>query len=91
MSSILTWLFKKVILEFLWQKGQMLLDLLFKWIEEYKKRKEIVKENDKQAAIVEAIAEEIKKLINAGQPVPPELYEKLQVESRKLVYRSDVE
>ena len=64
------------------------IEKLMQWIREYQKRKEIVSENDKQAAIVEAIADEIKALLKAGQPVPQELYDKLEAESRKLIDRT---
>ena len=90
MSSFFAWFVKKVLVEFLWDKLMAGVQKLSDWIAEYKKRKEIVSDNDKQAMVVEAIADEIKKLLKAGQPVPPELYEKLKVESRKLSYRSDV-
>lgn len=90
MSSFFAWFVKKVLVEFLWDKLMAGVQKLSDWITEYKKRKEIVEDNDKQAMVVEAIADEIKKLLKAGQPVPPELYEKLKVESRKLSYRSDV-
>lgn len=88
MTSIIQWFIKKFLAEFLWGKMLAGIEKLMQWILEYRKRKEIVSENDKQAAIVEAIADEIKALLKAGQPVPKELYDKLEAESRKLIDRT---
>jgi hypothetical protein len=88
MSSILQWFIKKFLVEFLWDKLIAGIDRLLEFIKEYQRRNEIVKDNDNQAAIVEAIADQIKALLKEGKPVPPELYEKLKVESRKLVDRA---
>lgn len=43
------------------------------------------KENEDQADVVQKLADQIKALIVAGQPVPPELEEKLRNESAKLI------
>ena len=88
MTAIVQWFIKKFLAEFLWDKLLIGISRILDWIKEYKTRQDIVKDNDKQAAVVEAIAEEIKALLNAGQPVPLELYEKLKDESRKLVDRA---
>jgi hypothetical protein len=98
------WFVKKVLVEFLWDKLMLAFDKLIDWLKEYKEREKIVEGNDKQAAIVEAIAEELKKAyreqeqyLKAGQLIPEELdkrildlSEKLKIESRKLSYRADV-
>lgn len=90
MTTFFAWFFKKVIVEFLWDKAVSGLNRLVSWIKEVSERKKIVEENDTQAAVVESVADEIKRLLKAGEVVPEELYEKLKVETRKLAYRSDV-
>lgn len=71
-------------LNWLWGKVSQLASWLYlKW-QIYLKSREIQKQNDAQAAIVEAIRQQIIALVAAGQPVPPELEEKLIEESRKL-------
>jgi hypothetical protein len=85
MQTFFAWLVKTVLIDFLWNKLVLGYGLLLRWIEEYKKRGEIVKDNDQQAALVESIAAEIRKLIEAGLPVPKELSDRLKAESRKLI------
>jgi len=65
--------------------------LIGKLIADYKEkqhRKQLIKDNMAQAAIVKAISDEIKKLKAQGKPVPAELKERLRVESRKLINTS---
>ena len=52
---------------------------------DYFKAKSKISEDQKQAAIVQAIADQIKALLLAGQPIPPELEESLREESQKLI------
>ena len=73
------------VLNFIWGK---LIDgaaRLYSWFKERTIRKKIVDENMSQAEKIEKLAEEIKKLIKEGKPVPAELEQKLADESRKLI------
>lgn len=72
----LNWAWGKISGLFLWLYEN------FKAKKEYKKIKE---QNSEQAKKVESAADEIKKLLAAGQPVPEELKEKLREESRRLI------
>jgi predicted transcriptional regulator len=72
-------------LNWLWGKFS---GLVLYAIEKYKineEAKKLQKDNDKQAAVVQRLADEIEQLIRLGQPVQEELKEKLREESRRLV------
>jgi len=57
---------------------------LFQFIVEYQKRKSIYEDGINQSKVVDEIAEQIKKLIAEGKPVPPELQKRLVDESSKI-------
>lgn len=104
MSGFFAWFLKNVLIDFLWEKIRSGVSWIVDWFREKKVRDEIVRRNDDQAAVVEAVAESIKALLKEkmnyvarGEEPPPllsekltELYEKLKIESRKISYRADV-
>lgn len=80
-AAILDWLVTKV--------GELVRYL--KGIYERKKEYEkIGEENNKQARTVQELADKIRELIKAGQPVPEELKEQLREASRRLADGSDI-
>lgn len=80
-AAILDWLVTKV--------GELVRYL--KSIYDRKKEYEKIEEgNDKEARTVQELADKIRELIKAGQPVPEELKEQLREASRRLADGSDV-
>lgn len=75
----------KVLIEWAWTKLSGLLVLVIDKLQSYYKYKKIIDVNDKQAAIVESLRQEIIALLNAGKIVPDDLKEKLRIESRRLI------
>ena len=83
--GILSWLFKTVVLDFLWEKGVLVVTWIISFFRERSIRDVIANKNKAQAKKVRTAAEEIKLLLKEGKPVPPELKEKLREESRNLI------
>ena len=82
----MTWLVSALItplLNFVWNKVILGVVELVKWAAERAKRRTIVNDNDKQADVIEGIAQQIRDLVRAGKPVPPELEKRMLDESAK--------
>ena len=76
-KAALEWVYGKVVDLFSFISNQIKF-----WLEANK----ISKENERLADAVQTTADEIRKLIEAGQPVPDALREKLREESRNLIH-----
>lgn len=57
---------------------------LFSLFKRRQKEEELIEKKDEQADQVQSVADQIKALIQAGQPVPPELTERLKHEASDL-------
>lgn len=71
-------------LEKLWGLLSQGVSTLIAWLKNRKEEHAIEEKNDDQAAIVQALADEIKKLTEAGQPIPADLLKRFRDESIKL-------
>lgn len=72
------------LLNWLLGKAQELFSFLYAEWKKRKEAKEIKDKNESQADKVQAIADEIQRLVNAGLPVPQTLKDQLLHESRNL-------
>jgi hypothetical protein len=77
-----TWL-GKLLLDWVWGKLAGLILKLGAWAKEWWARRKIVKANETEAASVEAVADEIRKIQAEGKEIPPELKEKMREALRK--------
>lgn len=87
--SFLTGLFSKLLpyaLDWVWGKLTVLADYLI----EYFSMKKSKTKREEMATTVKEIADEIKRLKLAGEPIPEELKEKLREKSKDLV-RSNID
>jgi Txe/YoeB family toxin of Txe-Axe toxin-antitoxin module len=79
-----------VFLNWLYGKAAELFLYLKRLYERKKEYEKIEEGNDKQARTVQELADQIRELIKAGQPVPEELKEQLREASRRLADGSDI-
>lgn len=75
----------KLVLDWLWGKASELISMAVEYFKKKSAYKEIDKENKDQASKVTSASDEVKRLVEAGLPVPEELKEKMREESRRLV------